>query len=380
MGKATVIGLAQNVALLLALVVVFDTIALHFRSGRFLLRKAGLGLVLGAIGLGVMLTPMVLVPGVVFDTRSVLLGISGLFFGSLPTIIAMATTAAFRFYQGGSGAVTGVLVILATGSMGILWRKLCRHPVEETPWLEFYLFGIASHLVMLALMLTLPKGIAMKVVASISLPVLALYPLCTVLLGLLLSKRVQREHAATALRESEELLKVTTAILRKNESLLSKSQEIAHIGAWILIPGSDHLTWTDEVYRIFGLNPQEIPATMQLFADIIHPDDRVAVDEAYARSLSEGKDSYEIEHRIIRKSDGAVRHVHEKCINERDAAGTVLQSTGMVQDITERFLAGRKLQESELELRRLLDETERSRRALLSVIEDRNATGAQGIN
>ncbi len=380
MGKATVIGLAQNVALLLALVVVFDTIALRFRSGRFLLRKVGLGLVLGTIGLGVMLTPMVLVPGVVFDTRSVLLGISGLFFGSLPTFIAMAITAAFRFYQGGSGAVTGVLVILATGSMGILWRKLCRHPVEETRWPEFYLFGIASHLVMLALMLTLPRAIALKVVTSISLPVLVLYPPCTVLLGLLLSKRVQREQAATALRESEERLKVTTAVLRKNESLLSKSQEIAHIGAWILVPGSDHLTWTDEVYRIFGLNPQEIPATMTLFNEIIHPDDREAVNEAYARSLSEGKDAYEIEHRIIRKSDGAVRHVHEKCVNERDAAGTITQSTGMVQDITERFLAGQKLQDSELELRRLLDETERSRRALLSVIEDRNATMAQEIS
>lgn len=370
MGKATVIGLAQNVALLLALVVVFDTIGLHFRSGKILLRKAGLGLVLGAIGLGVMLTPMVLVPGVVFDTRSVLLGISGLFFGSMPTIIAMAITAAFRYYQGGSGAVTGILVILATGSMGILWRKLCRHPVEETRWQEFYLFGVASHLVMLALMLTLPEGIALKVVSSISLPVLALYPPCTVLLGLLLSKRVQREHASTALRDSEERLRETTAVLRKNESLLSRSQEIAHIGAWILVPANDRLTWTDEVYRIFGLNPQEIPATMKLFNEIIHPDDRDAVNEAYARSLSEGKDGYEIEHRIIRKSDGAIRYVHEKCINERNAAGSVTQSVGMVQDITERQLANQ-------ELRRLLDETERSRRALLSVIEDGNAPQAR---
>jgi len=230
---------------------------------------------------------------------------------------------------------------------------------------------------MLALMLTLPKGIALKVVASISLPVLALYPLCTVLLGLLLSKRVQREHATVALRESEEKLRLTTAVLKNNESLLSRSQEIAHIGTWVLVPASGQLTWTDEVYRIFGLAPQEFPATYEAFVGMIHPDDRAAVEEAYARSLSGGKDGYEIEHRIIRKTDGAVRYVHEKCLHERDAAGTVTQSIGMVQDITERQLANQKLQESELELRRMLGETERSRRALLSVIEDRQASQAQ---
>jgi len=371
MSESLFIGLAQNVALLLALVVVFDTIGPHFSSGAVLLRKTGLGLVLGAIGLGVMLTPMILVPGVVFDTRSVLLGISGLFFGSLPTIMAMVITAAFRFYQGGSGALTGVLVIAATGSLGILWRKLCRHPVEETRWLEFYLFGVVSHLVMLALMFTLPRGIALKVVASISAPVLALYPLCTVFLGLLLSKRVQREHATATLRESEERLRLTTAILQKNEVLLSRSQEIAHIGTWVLDPASGHLTWTDEVYRIFGLVPQEFKATYEAFIGMIHPDDRVAVSGSYARSVSERKDGYEIEHRIIRRSDGEIRYVHEKCLNERDAAGTVTRSIGMVQDITERHLANQKVQESETALKRLLDEAERSRRALLSVIEDR---------
>jgi len=197
------IGLAQNVALLLALVVVFDTIGLRFRKGTILLHRLALGLVIGTIGLGVMVTPMPVVPGVVFDTRSVLLGISGLFFGSVPTIVAMTMTAAYRIVQGGSGAMTGTLVIIATGSMGILWRRSCRHPMEATPWYEFYLFGLLSHLVMLALMLTLPASARVKVLSAISLPVLALYPLGTVLLGMLLSKRVQRENASNKLHEAE---------------------------------------------------------------------------------------------------------------------------------------------------------------------------------
>jgi len=209
------------------------------------------------------------------------------------------------------------------------------------------------------------------------LPGLIALALCVLFPVLLLSKRAHDRQTAAALRELEERLHKTVAILEKNEMLLSKSQEIAHIGTWVLITATGRLTWTDEVYRIFGLAPQEFPATYEAFVGMIHPDDRAAVEEAYARSLSGGKDGYEIEHRIIRKTDGAVRHVHEKCLHERDAAGTVLQSIGMVQDITERQLANQKLQESELELRRMLGETERSRRALLSVIEDRQASQAQ---
>ena len=166
MHESMFVGLAQNMALLLALVVVFDTIGLRFRKGTILLHRLTLGLVIGAIGLGVMVTPMPVVPGVVFDTRSVLLGISGLFFGSFPTIVAMAMTAAYRLVEGGSGAMTGTLVIIATGSLGILWRRSCRHPMEATPWYEFYLFGLISHLVMLALMLTLPDGARGKVLSD----------------------------------------------------------------------------------------------------------------------------------------------------------------------------------------------------------------------
>jgi two-component sensor histidine kinase len=221
MHESMFIGLAQNAALLLALVVVFDTIGLRFRKGTILIHRLALGLVIGAIGLGVMVTPMPVVPGVVFDTRSVLLGISGLFFGSFPTIIAMAMTAAYRLIQGGSGAMTGTFVIIATGSMGILWRRSCRHQMESTRWYEFYLFGVLSHLVMLALMLTLPIAVRGKVLSAISLPVMALYPLATVMLGLLLSKRVRRENAANELRESEEHLRAAEAESRR---LLSEAE------------------------------------------------------------------------------------------------------------------------------------------------------------
>lgn len=124
--------------------------------------------------------------------------------------------------------------------------------------------------------------------------------------------------------------------LRRSEALLSESQKIAHLGSWELDLVANRLTWSDEVYRIFGLRPQEFAATYEAFLERVHPDDRAAVDAAYWGSVRDGRDTYEIEHRVICKDTGQIRHVHEKCIHVRDASGNITRSIGMVHDITER--------------------------------------------
>ncbi|MBC7251721.1 MAG: GAF domain-containing protein, partial [Anaerolineae bacterium] len=126
--------------------------------------------------------------------------------------------------------------------------------------------------------------------------------------------------------------------LRESQALLRKSQAIARVGSWELDLITNRLTWSDEVYRIFGLQPQEFGATYEAFLETVHPDDRAAVDAAYMGSLREGRDTYEIEHRIIRRDNGEIRFVHEKCEHVKDASGRIVRSVGMVQDITERKL------------------------------------------
>ncbi len=143
--------------------------------------------------------------------------------------------------------------------------------------------------------------------------------------------------------------------LRDSEQRLSRAQEIAHLGSWELDLRNDRLTWSDEIYRIFGLQPQEFSATYEAFLDAIHPEDRAAVDAAYAGSLREGKSSYEIEHRIVRRATGEVRWVHEKCQHITDAAGRIVRSIGMVLDITERRCAEQAIRDSEQRLRLALE-------------------------
>jgi PAS domain S-box-containing protein len=139
--------------------------------------------------------------------------------------------------------------------------------------------------------------------------------------------------------------------LKESEARLKQSQAMAHLGSWELDVANNLLTWSDEVYRIFGLQPQEFKATYEAFLEAVHPDDRKAVDEAYSGSLRDGKDGYEIEHRLVRKLTGEVRIVQEKCGHIRDRSGRIIRSIGMVHDITE-------LKRAELEIREMNESLE----------------------
>ncbi|MBI5778411.1 MAG: sigma 54-interacting transcriptional regulator [Planctomycetes bacterium] len=143
--------------------------------------------------------------------------------------------------------------------------------------------------------------------------------------------------------------------LREREKWLSKTQEIAHLGTWELDLVNNRLYWSDEVYRIFGLKPQEFTATYEAFLERVHPDDRAAVNNAYTESLRQGKNAYEIEHRIVRKATGKIRIVHEKCEHIRDENNKVIYSIGMVHDITERRQADEAVKKSEQKLKAIFN-------------------------
>ncbi len=148
----------------------------------------------------------------------------------------------------------------------------------------------------------------------------------------------------TERRKAEEALK-------QKEDLLNKAEEIAHLGSWSLDFITNRLTWSDEIYHIFGLEQHEFPATYEGFLDAVHPEDREIINSAYLNSIQEGKESYEIEHRIIRKYSGELRHVYEKCEHIRDASGKIVRSVGMIHDITERKQTADAIMENERLLR-----------------------------
>ena len=174
MADVAFLPLVHNAALLLGMAVVYDVATTRWTVRRGRLGQLLIGVLLGTIGIVIMRTPWVLTPGIVFDTRSVLLAVAGLVFGPVPTLVAMVMTAALRLSDGGAAAGVGVAVIVASGLIGIGWRRFRRGSVEDILIGELYLLGIVVHVVMLALMVTLPAGTAVRVLEAIGLPVIVI--------------------------------------------------------------------------------------------------------------------------------------------------------------------------------------------------------------
>jgi len=175
----------------------------------------------------------------------------------------------------------------------------------------------------------------------------------------------------------ENLQKVTGS-----EKKLKEAQQIAHLGHWELDLITNTLYWSDEIFRIFDLEPQAFDASYEAFLDTIHPDDREFVDKTYTDSLK-NKTTYDIVHRLLMK-DGTVKHVNERCQTEYDEDGNPLHSLGTVQDITENRLAEEALQkahdqleerveERTSELKERMAEAEQLNRGMINLLDDLQA-------
>jgi signal transduction histidine kinase len=193
--------LVQNAALLLAVAVVFDLLSLRVTFDRTGLQQAIAGLLLGVIGVSIMLTPWQFAPGIFFDTRTVLLNIVGLFFGAIPTVAALAVMIAWRVVQGGPAAFTGIVGMLVAAGLGLLWRR--RWPkLEDQSFRDLYLFGVGTHAITLVqvtslMFLTVPQA-AEAVLSRYWFPLLAVYPVATALLGVLLVARLRARRLMDA--------------------------------------------------------------------------------------------------------------------------------------------------------------------------------------
>lgn len=132
--------------------------------------------------------------------------------------------------------------------------------------------------------------------------------------------------------------------LAERERRLREAQALAHLGDWHVDVHSGELQWSEEVFRIFGLDPQRAEPSRDLFYRAVHPDDRDKVLESEARSVKTGL--LDVFHRIVRP-DGGIRHLHQLSRPILDESGRVTRCDGTVQDVTDLVVAKRQLEDVE---------------------------------
>jgi PAS domain S-box-containing protein len=132
----------------------------------------------------------------------------------------------------------------------------------------------------------------------------------------------------------EEELQAVSRDLRESNAKFEEAQRVAHVGYWIWHLDTDRVTWSDETFRIFGLNPQKNPIDLATVRDLIHPDDRELVFQTAEKAVR-GECRPESEHRAVRPS-GEIRIVYSQGDLKRDASGRPYEMFGTVQDITDR--------------------------------------------
>jgi PAS domain S-box-containing protein len=165
--------------------------------------------------------------------------------------------------------------------------------------------------------------------------------------------------------------------LRTSEISLRKAQALTHISNWEVNLVSGVNTWSDEFYKIYGLNKAEVKPSPELFLSFMHPDDLPVTQKTVEESFVTHKDS-SFTFRFIRK-DGMTRHGYSEWRFEFDKKGVPIRLFGILQDITEKVEAEEtmRLMEQEISMQKLQEQKKITRAILTAQERERNRLGQE---
>lgn len=141
----------------------------------------------------------------------------------------------------------------------------------------------------------------------------------------------------TARKKEEEQFK-------RSNDLLIDAQGIAHLGTWEWDLSQSIITWSSELFRIYGVRPEEYSPSFEGYLEKVHPDDRERVRQTMMRAVDE-HNSFSHDERIIR-TDGSIRYLHTWGHCVLNESGKLIRLIGVCQDITDRKMAEEELQKT----------------------------------
>ncbi|HAF85053.1 MAG TPA: diguanylate cyclase [Sphaerochaeta sp.] len=317
-----VIDIVINILLLLILSVVYATYP--FKNYTKLFSHSLLvGVVIGLLGILFMFIPMVVEQGLQFDSRSIIVGVTAMSFGFVPSLIGALIMAIFRLSLGGVGTLTGLAVLFVSFSIGSIWHKLRFKKVSRRQHymgLEFLLVGLLTHLGMYLCMFLLPEELQSAVFQSLAVPILVYYPIGFSLLCLLLFTQANRMATISELRKSE----------RQFKTIFEQSP----IGMSLTDIITGEIRSVNQSYLdLLGLEHEELVGST--WGKFTHPDDK-AISAAMTEKMRLGeRGPFNFDKRFIRKDGTVVWANLSLCVFD-PSDEEVLESLCMTLDISER--------------------------------------------
>lgn len=460
--------LLLNSTLLIALTVLYSFLFRKLGAANYRF-KAIAGLLFGFITIIGMNMPVSYQPGIIYDGRSIVLSLAGLFGGGIVSGIAALIALGYRLYLGGAGIWAGGATIIISALAGLFFRRFYKNKPENISRIHLLLMGVITHVGMLLCQLLLPWESVWQVIGQIWLPILLIFPGATLLMGLLLKNEINRIAGEKVIRENEtryrttlnsigdavittdnsglitfmnpiaeeltgwsedqalgksvksvfhiinestrsevecpveKVLSLGTIVglanhtllitrqgnelpiadsgapirdengsingvvlvfrdqneerelqrkLRLSERSLKEAQEIAGMGHWEFDLTKKKISWSENLYRLFGLEPYEQKPSYKLLRSIVHPDDIEELNRG-EKLISQRKSSIDIRFRIM-TPDGAHKWVMNRIIPEYEVE-KLTKLRGISLDITESIQTLEALKKSQKSYKNLFE-------------------------
>ncbi len=310
--------LILNAALLVALTTFYTMLARVRHTGGLWIKILA-GLLFGGMAVVGMAMSVSYSSGIVYDGRSIVMVMAGLFGGGYVTIVSVLVAGLYRLTLGGNGVWAGTATILSCAMVGLIFRRLSGNRPSRFGLPVLYAVGVGAHIVMLACQLLLipwPAGLA--AIGRLWQPILLIFPVATVLMGVLLRTEDRRVETVEALRESEDKFKHFFENSNVGQSITQVTGEMRTNRAFC---------------EMLGYSQEELQA--KKWQEITHPDDVEMTQHEVDSLLSGGKDATRFTKRFLRK-DGQVLWADLSSSVRRDVAGKPQYLMSAVVDITER--------------------------------------------
>ncbi len=341
-------NLIDNIAFLIALAAAGQLVVSRFHSSP-LKYQLVLGVLFGSVVLLGMANPVDFAPGVFFDGRSIVLAVAGVVGGGLTAAIAAGMAAIYRYQLGGIGAPVGITIILLAAILGVLARQWWQRHRTPPHYGHYLALGVVVQIMQLVAFTQVPNQAGYAFIEQAWWVLLLFYPLATALLCLIFRNYEQQFEEREALQTAQ---KAVIAEERASMERFHAYFDHSIVGLAITSLEKGWIEVNDALCQTLGYTREEL--TRMTWTELTYPDDLPHDLAQFNRMLAGEIKSYAMDKRFIHK-DGHLVYTRLAASHVRKPDGSLDYVVAMVEDITQRKQSELALENSEKQLRFVLN-------------------------